>query len=262
VSAMETFLEVKKVSKHFGGLRALDDCSFSIAPNRATCLVGPNGAGKTTLFDVITGFLRPDGGQVIFKGTPVTGRGRREIVKLGIARTFQNLRVFDELSVLDNVIVCLADETANSPAVSILRPFFTDRVLRAKSEEAMRLLKIVGLAEKAHDLAGHISFGQQKLLCIARVLATDSELLLLDEPTSGLSARALDTMVELIDRLRNLGKTLLVVEHNTQIVRRISDDVVFMHQGRVLASGDPDTVLADKALIDIYFGGALEEVAS
>ncbi|MEJ8570084.1 ABC transporter ATP-binding protein [Microbaculum marinum] len=259
---MPGFLDIDGVSKSFGGLKALDGCSFSVAPNRATCLVGPNGAGKTTLFDVITGLLRPTSGQVVFEGQPITRLDRREIVKRGIARTFQNLRIFDELTVVDNVIVCLADETGNNPATAILRPYFSNAVVRRKTEQAMDLLKIVGLDHKAGDLASQISFGQQKLLCVARVLATDSELLLLDEPTSGLSAKALDTMVEMIDRLRSLGKTLLVVEHNTQIVRRISDDVVFMHQGRVLACGDPDTVLADRKLIEIYFGGALGETAA
>jgi branched-chain amino acid transport system ATP-binding protein len=255
---MPGLLQVEQISKHFGGLSALDGCTLSVRQGSATCLVGPNGAGKTTLFDVVTGLLRPESGTVTFDGTDLTGLDRRAIVKAGIARTFQNLRIFGELSVLDNVMVCLADETGNDPVTAIFRPFFSDRVLARKREQAMSLLTAVGLVQQADLLAKQVSYGQQKLLCVARVLATDCRLLLLDEPTSGLNLKVLDRMIELIDRLREAGKTLLIVEHNTSIVRRISDDVLFMHQGRVIAQGDPATVLADKELIRIYFGGAFE----
>lgn len=258
---MAEILKIDRISKAFGGLRALRDCSFTVESGKATCLVGPNGAGKTTLFDVVTGFLKPDSGEVIFKGTPITGLPRREAVKRGVARTFQNLRLFPELTVRDNVVVCLADEAGNSPVTSILRPFLSQAISRRKSDEATVLLETVGLAHKADDYASNISFGQQKLLCVARILATNADLLLLDEPTSGLAARALDSMVELIDRLRKLGKTLLVVEHNTRIVRQISDAVVFMHQGTVLKAGAPDEVLNDRALAEVYFGGAIAEHA-
>lgn len=258
---MATILEVKNVSKAFGGLRALRDCSFTVESSKATCLVGPNGAGKTTLFDVVTGFLKPDAGEILFKGEPIVGLGRREAVKRGIARTFQNLRLFPELTVRDNVIVCLADEAGNGVATAVLRPFLSQQIIKRKTEEAMGLLQTVGLAHKANDYASAISFGQQKLLCVARILATKADLLLLDEPTSGLAARALDNMVELIDQLRTYGKTLLVVEHNTRIVRQISDAVVFMHQGSVLKAGSPDDVLNDRRLAEVYFGGAIAEHA-
>jgi ABC-type branched-subunit amino acid transport system ATPase component len=258
---MSTILEVDNVSKSFGGLRALRECSFTIESGNATCLVGPNGAGKTTLFDVITGFLKPDSGDVRFKGQSLKKLSRRDVVKTGVARTFQNLRLFPELSVRDNVVVCLADEAGNGAATSILRPFLSNAIARRKEAEAMHLLETVGLAHKADDYASGISFGQQKLLCVARILATNADLLLLDEPTSGLAARALDNMVELIDKLRKLGKTLLVVEHNTRIVRQISNAVVFMHQGHVLRAGLPDDVLNDRALAEVYFGGAITEHA-
>jgi ABC-type branched-subunit amino acid transport system ATPase component len=252
---MEALLSVAAVTRSFGGLRALDGCSFALRPGQVTCLVGPNGAGKTTVFDCITGFLKPDAGSIRFDERPIAGLRRREIVRLGIARSFQNLRLFEEMTVIDNVIVCLSDETGNDPITAILRPFHSRAVLKRKTEQARAILDTVGLLAKADHAVTAISFGQQKLLCIARVLATDARLLLLDEPTSGLGATALDTMVALIRQLSGLGKTLLVVEHNTRIVRDIADEVVFMHQGRVLAAGDPTDVLERRDLAQIYFGG-------
>lgn len=248
-------LAVDAICKSFGGVRVLEKTMFSLPEGQVTCLVGPNGAGKTTAFDCITGFLTFEAGSIRMRGEDLKGLGRGEIVQRGIARSFQNLRLFDEMSVLDNVVVCLADESGNDPLTAVFRPFHSAAVLRRKRAHALAILEQVGLAHKAEDLVTQISYGQQKLLCIARVLATDAELLLLDEPTSGLSATALDNMVKVIAKLSESGKTLLVVEHNTRIVRDIADRIVFMHQGRVLAEGAPQEVLDRSDLIEIYFGG-------
>lgn len=248
-------LVVDAICKSFGGVRVLEKTTFSLPEGQVTCLVGPNGAGKTTAFDCITGFLTFEAGSIRMRGEDLKGLGRGEIVQRGIARSFQNLRLFDEMSVLDNVVVCLADESGNDPLTAVFRPFHSAAVLRRKRAHALAILEQVGLTHKADDLVTQISYGQQKLLCIARVLATDAELLLLDEPTSGLSATALDNMVKVIARLSESGKTLLVVEHNTRIVRDIADRIVFMHQGRVLAEGAPQEVLDRADLIEIYFGG-------
>jgi branched-chain amino acid transport system ATP-binding protein len=252
---MAKSLTIDAVSKRFGGLQALNNCSFSVEAGAVCCLVGPNGAGKTTVFDVITGFLKPDSGTVRLADTAITGLDRRAVVKRGVARSFQNLRLFDELSVVDNVVVCLADETGNNPLTSIFRPFRSNAIIKRKTSQALALLETVGLSHKADHRVTEISFGQQKLLCIARVLATNADFLLLDEPTSGLSATALEEMVAVIRKLSASGKTLLVVEHNTKIVRDIADKIVFMHQGQVLASDVPNAVLERRDLIDIYFGG-------
>ncbi len=248
------YLEVKGVSKRFGGIAALTDCTFAIRPRETSCVVGPNGAGKTSIFNVVTGFVAPDAGRVVFKDADLTHRNRRDRVRAGIARTFQNLRLFEELSVLDNVLVCLDDEAANDPLAAIFRPLHTETVLRRKRERARGYIAQVGLTHKEADLAKNLSYGQKKLLCIARVLATEAELLLLDEPTSGLAAAALDNMVELIHRLKASGKTLLVVEHNTRIVRRIADEVLFFHRGTLLAQGRPEDIIANAELGKIYFG--------
>ena len=251
------YLTVESVSKRFGGLKALDDCSFAVAPKRTTCLVGPNGAGKTSVFNVITGFIRADEGRIGFHDRDITGLSRHEIVQRGIARTFQNLRLFDDMTAADNVVVCLGDESANGPLTAMLRPFHTNAVVRRKTEAAVAILEEVGLGHKAFAPTASLSYGQKKLLCIARVLATGAELLLLDEPTSGLSAGALETMVEMVRKLKDGGKTLLVVEHNTRIVQKIADDVLFLHQGRLIASGTPAEIIENDELGRIYFGGTV-----
>jgi branched-chain amino acid transport system ATP-binding protein len=254
---MKDYLKIDGVSKRFGGLQALDNSSFAIERNKTTCLVGPNGAGKTTLFNVITGFTQPDSGTVTFEGRRIDGLPSSEVIAAGIARTFQNLRVFEEMTALDNVIVYLADEAGTGPIEALFRPFHTNACLRRKREAAFALLKEVRLEHKANELVSNLSFGQQKLLCIARALATGATLLLLDEPTSGLSQTALTAMVDMVQALRERGHTLLVVEHNTRIVRRIADEIVFLHQGRTVAQGDPESIMNDPKLAEIYFGGVV-----
>ncbi|WP_158741919.1 ABC transporter ATP-binding protein [Acidisphaera sp. L21] len=251
------YLDVTGVSKRFGGLQALDDCSFAIEPGQITCLVGPNGAGKTSVFNVITGFIRPDAGQVRFRGQVLTRMGSRRIVGLGICRSFQNLRLFADLSVLDNVTVYLPSRTDENPFRPILRPIRTEIERKRRMAAAMSILEEVGLAHRARDAVRNLSYGEQKLLCVARLMASGAELLLLDEPTSGLSAQALEAMIALVLRLKAAGRTFLVVEHNTRIVQRLADSVVFLHQGHVLAQGEPAAIVADPKLGEIYFGGAL-----
>jgi len=251
------YLTVDSVSKQFGGLRALHQCSFSIEPNRITCLMGPNGAGKTLVFNVISGFIRPDQGAVRFKGADLLNLSRRQIVASGIARTFQNLRLFDELTAIDNVMVCLKDESGNSALSAMFRPLYTRAALRAKTERCAAYLDQVGLGHKLNEPVRNLSFGQQKLLAIARLLATEAELLLLDEPTSGLGQTALQEMVDLVHQLKAAGKTLLVVEHNTRVVEKIADEVLFLHQGQLVARGGTAEITADRRLTEIYFGGEI-----
>jgi len=254
---MKDYLKIDGVSKRFGGLQALDNASFAIERSKTTCLVGPNGAGKTTLFNVITGFTRPDAGTVTFEGKVISDLDPSRVIAAGIARTFQNLRVFEEMTALDNVIVYLADEAGTGPIEALFRPLHTNACLRRKREAAYELLKEVKLEHKANDFVRNLSFGQQKLLCIARALATGATLLLLDEPTSGLSQSALSAMVDMVQALRERGHTLLVVEHNTRIVRRIADEIVFLDQGHTVAQGDPERIMNDPKLAEIYFGGVV-----
>ena len=254
---MSAYLSVAGVNQNFGGLQALNDCGFTIQEGRITCLVGPNGAGKTTIFNVITGFLRPDTGSVSFRGRRLDGLSPQAIVHAGIARSFQNLRLFADLTALDNVMVALPGAFGEDPLGALFRPLYTARVEQRRRAEAMERLAHVGLAERAKDRVRNLSYGEQKLLTVARLLATGAELLLLDEPASGLAAGALDQVMALLRRLRNEGKTLLVVEHNTRVVQQIADQVLFLHQGHLMAEGTPQQIIADPALAEIYFGGAL-----
>jgi branched-chain amino acid transport system ATP-binding protein len=251
------YLQAADVEVRFGGLTALNDCSFTIEQGRVTCLVGPNGAGKTTIFNVITGFLRPNLGSVSFKGQSLDGWKPQAIVRAGIARTFQNLRLFVDLTALDNVLVGLPAQVGEEPVGAVFRPFHVASTQRRRRDEARAILDRVGLSSRTNDFVRNLSYGEQKLLIIARVLATSAELLLLDEPASGLSAGALDSVMALLRRLQDDGKTLLVVEHNTRVVQRIADDVLFLHQGHLMAQGSPETIVNDPALAKIYFGGAL-----
>ncbi len=251
------YLQASAIEVSFGGLRALQDCSFTIAQGRITCLVGPNGAGKTTIFNAITGFLKPDSGSVTFKGRALDGLKPQDIVALGIARTFQNLRLFQDLTALDNVLVGLPDMAGEEPIGAIFRPFHAARALAGRRTEARAILEHVGLAHRANEFVRNLSYGEQKLLTVARVLATGAELILLDEPASGLSAGALDAVMALLRRLQAEGKTLLVVEHNTRVVQKIADDVLFLHQGHLMAQGTPEQIISDPALAEIYFGGAI-----
>jgi branched-chain amino acid transport system ATP-binding protein len=251
------YLEVHGLDHRFGGLHALQECSFTIQQGRITCLVGPNGAGKTTIFNVITGFLKPDEGSVAFRGHPLDGLRPQAIVRAGIARTFQNLRLFTDLSALDNVMLGISGQFGEEPFGAIFRPLHTARGQRQRRQEAITILDHVGLADRAHELVRNLSYGEQKLLTVARVLATGAELLLLDEPASGLSAGALDSVMDLLRRLQSEGKTLLVVEHNTRVVQQIADEVLFLHQGHLMAQGTPERIVSDPALAEIYFGGAL-----
>src|ERR1019366_2218672 len=225
---MSDYLSATGLEVSFGGLRALQDCSFTVKRGRITCLVGPNGAGKTTIFNVITGFHRPDGGTVGLKGKPLDGMKPQAIVAAGIARTFQNLRLFVDLTALDNVVVALPSQTGEEPLSAIFRPLHVARAQPGHREEAMQILQHVGLAARAGEFVRNLSYGEQKLLTVARGLATGAELLLLDEPASGLSASALDQIMDLLRRLQTEGKTLLVVEHNTRVVQQIADEVLFL----------------------------------
>ncbi|MEO9189907.1 MAG: ABC transporter ATP-binding protein [Acetobacteraceae bacterium] len=252
-----SYLAVAGVAVNFGGLQALTDTSFMVEQGRITCLVGPNGAGKTTIFNVVTGFLRPAAGSVTFQGQPLVGLRPQAIVRAGIARTFQNLRLFVDLTALDNVVIALPAQFAEEPLGAIFRPLHTARMQARRREEARAVLAQVGLAERANEVVRNLSYGEQKLLTVARVLATGAELLLLDEPASGLAAGALDRVMALLRTLQDSGKTLLVVEHNTRVVQKIADEVLFLHQGQLLAQGAPDRIIADPKLAEIYFGGAL-----
>lgn len=247
---MSVALEVRDVSKSFGGLRALDGCSLSIEEGAIAGLIGPNGSGKTTLFNVVTGYVRPDRGSVAFRGRPINGLSPSKIFSAGIGRTFQITRIFSRLRVIENMLV------ATQRHEGWLRGIARRAASRDEIGRAMELLEFVGLEELAGNLAGTLSFGQRKLLELAYLLVADPELILLDEPAGGINPTLVN---QLRDRIKTLNKeqrkTFLVVEHNMEFVMSLCDVVTVMHQGCAIVRGTPDEVRKDSRVLDAYLGG-------
>ena len=247
-------MSVREVSKSFGGIQAVDHCSFDVPPRMITGLIGPNGAGKTTVFNLITGFLRPDTGSIRFKDEEIVGLPPHRVEQRGVARTFQHLRLWGKMTVLENVLLGCRTPVGENALSLFLRPGRVREEEAAARQRAHEVLEFFGLAGRAHDLAEDLAYPEQKLLSMARIFATDAEILLLDEPTSGLDTDSLHRIVPLVRRLVEHGKTVLLIEHNMELISQLSDEVVFLHQGRVMARGKPESITRDPALTEIYFG--------
>lgn len=248
-------LEVDEVSKSFGGLQAVKKATFGVEAGQVTGLVGPNGAGKTTLFNMITGTLPADQGRIIYEGTDITGASPQQRVSSGIGRTFQDVRLLPRLSVIDNVCVGVQE----SPGERLRNVFFRPRLVSLAERHAVDLahecLDYVGIAQGVRGLsAGSLSYGEQKLVSIARLLATRSRLILLDEPTSGLDEASLDRFREVLAKLISDERTVLLVEHNMLLVRELCHRAVFLGTGEVLAIDTPEKLMESEVLRDVYFG--------
>ena len=251
---MNPVLSLRGVARSFGGIQAVDDCSFEVQPGRITGLIGPNGAGKTTIFNLITGFLAADRGSIRLRGEELSGRAPHEVERLGVVRTFQHLRLWGKMTVLENVLLGCATPAGENLVSLFLRPA-TVRAEEARArEKAMEVLRFFGLAERAAEYAEDLAYPEQKLLSMARIFAADAAVMLLDEPTSGLDGESLQRIVPMVRKLTEHGKTVLLIEHNMELISELSDDVIFLHQGRVLASGKPAEITRDPALTEIYFG--------
>ena len=252
---MENVLDVKNLGISFGGLRAVNDFSVSIKKEQLYGLIGPNGAGKTTIFNLLTGVYKPDSGKIILDGTDVTGKSTIDINKAGIARTFQNIRLFSQLSVLDNVKVGLHNNHSYSTVESIFRLPRFDKVEKEMNEIAMELLEVFGLKEDANVQAQNLPYGQQRKLEIARALATKPKLLLLDEPAAGMNPNETEELMEMIRFVRDhFHMTILLIEHDMKLVSGICEQLTVLNFGEVLAQGDTSTVLNDPQVIKAYLG--------
>lgn len=252
---MENVLDVKNLGISFGGLRAVNDFSVSIKKEQLYGLIGPNGAGKTTIFNLLTGVYKPDSGKIILDGTDVTGKSTIDINKAGIARTFQNIRLFSQLSVLDNVKVGLHNNHSYSTVESIFRLPRFHKVEKEMNEIVMELLEVFGLKEDANVQAQNLPYGQQRKLEIARALATKPKLLLLDEPAAGMNPNETEELMEMIRFVRDhFHMTILLIEHDMKLVSGICEQLTVLNFGEVLAQGDTSTVLNDPQVIKAYLG--------
>ncbi len=255
-----TLLSVKDVTKRFGGLTAVDEVTFDVYEGAIKALIGPNGAGKSTLFNVLTGFDRPDEGSVRFDGSELIGRRPRDIVRAGLSRTFQNTQLFDEMTANENVMVGVQGAHRIGFISAALRSPREIRRDREASAEASRLLRLLAIDEWATARAGDLPAGTRRLLEIARALGAKPRLLLLDEPAAGLNATETAELAEVLYRIRGLGITVIVVEHDMGLVMEVSDEIVVLDRGRKIAEGPPRLIQKDPAVISAYLGEEADDV--
>jgi neutral amino acid transport system ATP-binding protein len=241
-----SLLEIHDLSKRFGGVVAVDSCSMSVADRSITGLIGPNGSGKTTVFNLVTGFIPRDAGEVRFKSRSIAGFGPDRIYGLGIGRTFQLARIFPRLTALENMLVPVRRAG--------LKSMFSHGQWRHERERAMEMLEFMLIDQVAGTLGGALSYGQRKLLELGAVMMAAPELVLLDEPAGGVNPGLLERIADLIRSLNRQGVTFLLVEHNMSFIMNLCDDVVVLHQGRAIANGKPKDVRENPAVLDAYLG--------
>ncbi len=251
---MTAILETKGIGIHFGGLRAVDNVSFTAEQGQITAIIGPNGAGKTTLFNLIAGFYTPTEGQVYFEGKDITGVKTFRRTDMGLTRTFQNINLFKDLSVMDNVLVGLHCKTKCDPISAMLTLPNQRREEKKSREQVMETLAFLGLDHVANEKAGSLSYGMQKNLEIARAMVSHPKVILLDEPASGLNTSDLDSLSRRVVDIRNSGITVVLIEHKMDVVMTISDKIIVLNFGKKIADGTPDEVSHDQGVIEAYLG--------
>jgi branched-chain amino acid transport system permease protein len=255
--AAPVVLKCRELSKRFGGIVAADDLNIELRKGTITALVGPNGAGKTTVFNLLTGFIPPDRGSVLLNGEELVGRQPDAVARMGMVRSWQDVRLFARLSCVDNVALGIPQQTGETLAGLFLVPGRANRVVRETNEKAIELLRFVGMHNFGDIPAGALSYGQSKLISLARLLATNAEVLLLDEPASGIDTQWVDTLLAMVESIRDEGRTICIVEHNLAVVGQLADHTYFMELGRITAEGTMHDLTGSARLAEAYFGTAV-----
>lgn len=254
-----SLLSVKRLTKNFGGLTAVNNVSFEVKSGEIVGLIGPNGAGKTTVFNLITGIYRADQGEILFDQHPIARISTHRIIFLGIARTFQTIRLFQNLSVLENVLSGRHCRMKSGVLSSLLHTPKQRTEERAALAKAISELKFVGLQEEATQPAKNLSYGNQRLLEIARALATEPRLIILDEPAGGMNEQETTNLVSLIEKIRSRGITVLLIEHDMSLVMRVCENIVVLEYGSKIAEGPPQEIKQDHRVIEAYLGTEEDE---
>ena len=257
----KNILETQGIGIQFGGLKAVNNVNFTAGEGEITALIGPNGAGKTTLFNLIAGFYAPTAGKVFFKGEDITSLKPYQRTRIGLARTFQNINLFADMSVMDNALVGQHCRMTYDPISAMLSLPNKHKQEKASRKEVMEMLDFMGLSDVAEEKAGSLSYGKQKNLEIARAMATRPELLLLDEPASGLNTQELDQLSQRVLAMRDRGITVVLIEHKMDVVMTISHKVMVLNFGETIAFGPPEAVSADPHVIEAYLGKEDDEDA-